>query len=357
MQTKSNSYVVTPLSAAARPDSSRRESPDEIRRILQNLKAAGTVSGGKTGAVPIVKNGVTATNLGGIRTVWMHVSPELAQLWMGNNFVNRKMVDDVVHTYAREMSTANWIPTHQGVAFNDKDELIDGQHRLQAIILSGVTVLMMVTFGLPSNILGKEMTTMDAVDRGRTRSVADQLTIQHGLKNSSIIASICASLGSICYGERTRRLSVGQTLEIYRAFETPISWVIIHRSKQHGLRTAGVLAAFAFALATEEAIFGGMAPIGLMYESLMNGENLKDRLPMKHLRNFLTSDEAKLLTRGTDRGVAELVLQAIYLEGTGRRIAKLEMSLDGSNHFRSLQKQRVEKIAGIFRLPKAESKK
>ena len=48
-------------------------------------------------------------------------------------------------------------------------------------------------FGLASKIEGSKMTTMDAVDRGRTRSVADQLKIQHGLKAGSKIAGLAAS--------------------------------------------------------------------------------------------------------------------------------------------------------------------
>ena len=116
-----------------------------------------------------------------------------------------------------------WVATHQGLAFNVRDELIDGQHRLKAVVLAGKAVRMMVTFGLPSIISGSEMTTMDAVDRGATRSVADQLTIQHGMKNSGIIASVSRSIAALCSNERTRRLSVGQTLEIYRAFQASTS--------------------------------------------------------------------------------------------------------------------------------------
>jgi hypothetical protein len=74
------------------------------------------------------------------------------------------------------------------------------------------------------------------------------------------------------------------------------------------------------------------------------------------LRAFLTSDEAKLLTRSLDRGVAELSLQAIMLESEGKPVSKLEMSLDGANHFRAAQPERVKKVAGLFELPGHEAK-
>ena len=326
---------------------------DEIRRIVQAGKQRGELRGA-TDPVVIEKKGAPATALGGIRTVWMTIDPADAKKWLENNFVNRPVWDDVVLAYARDMFNGLWVSTHQGIAFNDKDALIDGQHRLLAIVLSGVTIRMMVTFGLPSMIEGREMTTMDAVDRGRTRSVADQLTIQHGIKNGRITASICASLAGLCCTERTRRLSVGETLDIFRAFESPIEWVIMHRSRQHGFRCVGVLAAFAFALSTEEGFFGGATPIAQMYDRLLNGDGLRDRSPIRHLRGFLVSDDAKLLSRGTDRGLAELVLQAVHLERANKSVAKLEMATDGAEHFRKLQPERVAKIASYFRLPKTQ---
>lgn len=332
---------------SALPGHSRFD-PDEIRRIVQLGRDRGLVRGGGAGVAPIEKNGQPLSADGKFRSQWMDITPAMATRWLENNLRNRLVRDDVVHAYARDMTNGVWVPTHQGLAFNDRDELIDGQHRLLAIVLSGKTIRMMVTFGLPSQIDGAEMTTMDAVDRGRTRSVADQLKIQHGMTNGSIIAALCMSLAGICSGERTRRLSVGQTLDILRAFQVPVDWVIIHRPKEHGLRQTGVLAAFTFALATEESM---EADIGSMLDGLMTGKGLKERSPIKHLRTFLTSDEAKLLARGTDRGIAELTLQAIYLQLKARPIERLDMATDGVKYFRAKQGDRVEKIATMFRLP------
>jgi len=337
------------------PLSSAPFNPDEIRRVVQLGKDRGLILDGNK-ARPVAKNGIDAAAEGKLRSQWMDVDPATAKRWLENNFKNRPVKEDVVLAYARDMKNGTWVATHQGVAFNDLDELIDGQHRLRAIVLSGCTVRMMVTFGLPSKIEGKQMTTMDAVDRGRTRSVADQLTIQHGFKNGSITASVCAALAGICSSERTRRLSVGETLDIFRAYEAPALWVIDRRSKEHGLRVAGVLAGFAFAMATEPAFNDSerqdhdLMPITAMFEALTTGDGLKAKSPIAHLRNFLTSDEAKLLTRGTNRGVAELTLEAIRLQLKGKPITKLEMSTEGADHFRKLQPDRVAKIAAFFQI-------
>jgi hypothetical protein len=345
--------------------------PDEIQRLLRVGRERGLIRFADD-KVEIEKNGVDVSTLGPLRSQWIEVTPALAKKWLENNFRNRPLREDTVKAYARDMALGQWVYTHQGIAFNDKDELIDGQHRLKAVILSGVEMVrMMVTFGLPSKVDGTEMTTMDAVDRGATRSVGDQLVIQHGFKNGSMTASICAAIGSICFGERTRRLSVGQTLDVFRLFEPAITHVIANRSKEIGIRQTGVMAGFAFAIMADNPTMEtvGSTDVCLMFEKLVLGRELDRKSrpknphkaweqdsPIMRLRAFLTSDEAKLLTRSLDRGVAELSLQAIMLEAKGKPVSKLEMSLDGANHFRAAQPERVKKVAALFELPDHQAK-
>lgn len=319
----------------------------ELRAIVEEGKKRGIVIEPGT-ALRVDKTGADALEktAGKMQSKWIEVTPEKAAAWLHNNFRNRPMSDDVVAAYARDMKDGRWVPTHQGIAFNDRDELIDGQHRLQAIIRSGVTVRMMVTFGLASTISGSEMTTMDAVDRGRPRSVADQLRIQHGMKNGAAIAAICATIGGVCYGERTRRLSVGQTLEIYRAFEEPINWMIAHRSKERGFKSTGVMAGFAFALAAshEEA-----PTIRDHWKALCDGAGQPDSA-IGQLRALLSSDAAVLLTRGTDRAMVEVVLEALRLAASAES-GPLSQTHAGADHFRALQPSRVAAIARLFTLP------
>lgn len=305
-------------------------------------------------ALPVVKNGtpIAETLAPDLKVQEMLVTPEMARLWLKNNFRNRPVKEDVVKAYARDMQNGCWVFTHQGVAFNDRDELIDGQHRLMAIVMAGVPIRMMVTFGLPSKIDGKEATTMDAVDRGATRSVADQLRIQHGFEQGGTIAQMAVALGSLCFGERTRRLSVGQTLEVYRAFERPIIYCMDRRPKHHGLKQIGFWSAFAFALASEQAMEEQDSFVADCVYVFATGEKLVEGTPIALLREFAMSDEAKFFQRSMNRGIAELTLQALWLQFNGQMPAKLEMGLDGANYYRELQAERVKKIGDIFRLPK-----
>lgn len=83
-----------------------------------------------------------------LHTELMHVTPELAARWLADhNAGNRSISKHIVRNYAAEMAAGNWKLTHQGPAFDDTGRLIDGQHRLAAVVESRVSIPMHVTFG------------------------------------------------------------------------------------------------------------------------------------------------------------------------------------------------------------------
>ena len=77
------------------------------------------------------------------------VTPEIAKFWMEKNIRNRTVNKDRVSKYAIEMKSGQWLDHHQGIAFYDDGTLADGQHRLLAVIESGMTINMVVAWGVP----------------------------------------------------------------------------------------------------------------------------------------------------------------------------------------------------------------
>lgn len=106
----------------------------------------------------------------GVRTTWQVVTPDLATKWLEGNVHNRPVRDGVVQRYAADMRAGRWKQTHQGIAMDEDGTLIDGQHRLFAVIEAGVPVLMQVTYNLP-------IEAQAVVDDGLKRSVVDVLKI------------------------------------------------------------------------------------------------------------------------------------------------------------------------------------
>lgn len=345
----------------AGPLAALRLSPTE----LASLQQKGLIGFAKSGPQPVGKEVLSLVRLDhparwSVLMGIVNVTKPLAQMWLKNNFGNRPVSEDTVNAYARDAVAGKWLTTHQGIAFSDKDELIDGQHRLLGIVKSGVACDILVSFGWPREIPGRAEKRMDVIDRGRTRSVADQLKIQHGLKNAGLIASISNCLANLCYGARTRRLSVGQTLDIYRAFQPAADWIIERRSKKPGFKSAGVLGAFAFALMAEVngPVDGKkLKTVSTLFEALNQGHELPPTSAVAHLRAFLASDEARLLTASLDRGVAEMTVKALQLEVQKRPCLKatdLAATTEGVAFFANLQRERVEKIAAMFRLPEGK---
>jgi hypothetical protein len=98
------------------------------------------------------------------------VTPEIAANWLAYNTSNRQLRKSLVRDYAAQMKDGEWMVTHQQIAFTGNltlpGRLIDGQHRLSAVILSGVSVRMAVAFGVDEK-------TFTVTDRGAPRSAGD----------------------------------------------------------------------------------------------------------------------------------------------------------------------------------------
>lgn len=98
----------------------------------------------------------------------IRVTPELAEQWLEANQDNRSIRLMHVRTLAREMTEQRWRASHQGIAFSDHGRLIDGQHRLKAIVMSDVPAMLTVFIGFPDEMFG-------ALDRGARRKHADDI--------------------------------------------------------------------------------------------------------------------------------------------------------------------------------------
>ncbi|HEY5050458.1 MAG TPA: hypothetical protein VII50_06125, partial [Acidothermaceae bacterium] len=62
------------------------------------------------------------------------ITPAKAAEWLEANTTNRPVSRTVVRSFAEAMKRGEWIVTHQGIAFDVSGVLIDGQHRLAAVV-------------------------------------------------------------------------------------------------------------------------------------------------------------------------------------------------------------------------------
>jgi hypothetical protein len=140
------------------------------------------------------------------------ITPELAKEMLGRNVSNRRLTEGVVKAYARDMQAGRWTLNGEAIQFSEDGTLLNGQHRLSAIALSGVTVKMLVIHGLPK----KAQETMDA---GKKRTAVDNFTLR-GETHAKTLAAIARKItlwerGDKQFREATTPVELAETLEKY----------------------------------------------------------------------------------------------------------------------------------------------
>lgn len=102
------------------------------------------------------------------------VTPEIARRWLAEcNVHNRSIRDDVVDAYARDMSSGAWQLTGEAIKFGLDGSLLDGQHRLAAIVKSGRPIKMTVVRGIAAS-------SQFVMDTGAKRTASDAIALNGG---------------------------------------------------------------------------------------------------------------------------------------------------------------------------------
>lgn len=115
------------------------------------------------------------------------VTPELAENWLTHrNIGNRKTSRTIVDRYARAMAEGRWMVTPQGISFDRDGLLLDGQHRLTAVMVSGVPVEMFVAPGF-------DRATFSVLDSGYKRHASQIINVPH----NTLVSSAARILGTV----------------------------------------------------------------------------------------------------------------------------------------------------------------
>lgn len=117
------------------------------------------------------------------------VTPDMAKDMLERNLVNRTLKPGRAQRYANAMMSGNWPFVVDPIRVTEDYEILDGQHRLTAVMLSGCTVRMLIVSGIPR----EHQRFMDA---GRVRTASDDIHML-GLKNSTIVGSTARLLLTI----------------------------------------------------------------------------------------------------------------------------------------------------------------
>ena len=141
-----------------------------------------------------------------IITKTLDITPDMAAQMLERNTMNRNISQLNVTRYANDMASGAWEQNGETIKIAEDGTILDGQHRLWAIIESGVTVTMIVVYNVRKEAVG-------SIDSGVTRLFHHLLKIkgsQHPTTAAMItkFAWITRTLIGRCVQVRQRRKPV-----------------------------------------------------------------------------------------------------------------------------------------------------
>jgi len=264
------------------------------------------------------------------------ITPSMAKKMLELNTCNRKIRQGKINEYANEMSAGRWMLTGQGIIFLDDGSLGDGQHRLHAIVQSGVTVQIPVVRGVSSLAMG-------GIDVGAKRSVADHMHLHYGTSNANVTCSSVVAIYQIAFMNggslpiQSGLMKIG--LENY---EREIGKAYSLARKFKHCKQAWILGAIAFSLKH-------CPEIESFTDHLATGENLKKGDPAYTLRNWLISNTSAQLVKRRKTEAQQIVLNACLAHLNKSTWSVIRNGMHGINYFRAKNRAFIDLVADDVR--------
>lgn len=252
------------------------------------------------------------------------VTPALAELWLAGNTVNRSIRDAAVNQYADDMLNGRWTLGPDAICQDADGNLLNGQHRLHAVLRSGCTVAMLVL----NNALPESMRNMDT---GRKRSVSDVLGFD-GEENRYLLAAalklaVLLSDGRIYRDRKVQSVSVGEMQDFLAEngdLRESVAYVGVCARSIDLTPTAKTVAHWLFSRAA------GPDAAATFYELLSSRIGLPEGSPILALDSRLR-EMRKNRTRATHRDELFLLVKTWNYWRTDRRVKTIVLKSKASD--------------------------
>jgi hypothetical protein len=222
------------------------------------------------------------------------ITPAMAKSWLEHRNLerNRRYSRAIAARYAAEMRASLWKTTHQGIAFDWDEFLLDGQHRLGAVVIVNQPITMQVTVGCDPD-------TFDVLDTGYKRAANQMVNHPHAKVMSAaarFVGVIDGSIttGQIHYGVYAHNPSSAELLDVISRWPELGTFAA---SAAHCRTKGQILAAPHLAVLAQAARTQHADRIPTWLDGIAHGENLTGTDPRLHLRNRFATDRRALTTQ------------------------------------------------------------
>lgn len=131
------------------------------------------------------------------------ITPEVAEHYLKANRSNRPISRGIVAGYVEAMRAGDWLLNGESIKFDWDGRLVDGQHRLAAIVAAKRAI----AFGVIRDLDPEVFKTLDI---GKKRTAADVLAIRH-VYNPNAVAIACRLLYRTLQRELARKERITNT--------------------------------------------------------------------------------------------------------------------------------------------------
>lgn len=229
------------------------------------------------------------------------VTPEMASAWLDTNHANRRLRRTFVTQLARAILRGEWLLNGETIKFDRDGSLLDGQHRLSAIVEADKSIPLTIVRGL-------DHAAQETVDIGAKRSMADMLKMR-GEASATSLASTLRLL--VNYEQReTFKFPPEAHPTAQQMFDLLERQPDIRSSIPTGKRvrdSVGIPQSIAGAL---DYLFGLVhrEDADAFVQDLVTGANLSETDPIFALRRYMNGN------RGNSQGVSLPVLGALIIK-------------------------------------------
>lgn len=262
-----------------------------------------------------------------IRT--MLVTPEQARHWLSTNAPeNRGQRQSRIKAYARDMREGKWMLTGEAIKVDTEGVLIDGQHRLAAVIEANTPVYMVVVLNLPHEVMG-------ALDSGLSRTFSDKLK-GVSVSNRNQIAAVVRKIAAWDAGNRLGKSDSPTHAELMEAFErdpagftaATLHGMDVYRAQVCGVNAAATAFYLFSRIDSEQAL--------QFYDMLKTGANLPEAHPVLTVRNRLSrAKTARREDRLNPEDQLALLIRAWNAFRENRTLDRIPITRDGKLNSRN----------------------
>lgn len=253
----------------------------------------------------------------------VEITPDMAKIMLGANTKNRPLSLGRVEALSGAMARGEWMSNGDAIRIGTDGVLLDGQHRLAAIIKSGVAVRTVVVNGLPPEVF-------KTIDGGAKRSSADDLSMAC-VKNANCLAASARLLHKYnlygapylgTSGTDPTRHQVLQVVAENPSLQHCVSWVYSHDfCKKMPSPSISAFCRFVFIRHSDQK---GVD----FFDFLESGAGLESGSPILALRSRLT-DDALSKAKMPPRYKAAMMFKAFSLYCDDATIKQLRVRTEG----------------------------